>query len=129
MYTAEQIEKVCELVEDGMPLRQAIDTCDLTRGQFYRTLDANQALAERYARSKELQMEAEVMKIVEIADDTTGDVQRDRLRVDARKWIAAKLMPKKYGDRQTLEHEGLPEQPTPEEAAARIAAILKGNKE
>lgn len=33
-------------------------------------------------------------------------VQAARLRVDARKWIAAKLKPKRYGDRQTLEHEG-----------------------
>ena len=106
MYTAEQIEKVCELVEDGMPLGQAVDKTMLTRGQFYRTLDADVALAERYARAKERQMEAEVMKIVDIADDTTGDVQRDRLRVDARKWIAAKLMPKKYGDRMDVTSNG-----------------------
>jgi hypothetical protein len=29
--------------------------------------------------------------------------QRDRLRVDARKWQASKLMPKVYGDRQILQ--------------------------
>jgi hypothetical protein len=27
------------------------------------------------------------------------NIQRSRLRVDARKWAAAKLAPKKYGDR------------------------------
>jgi hypothetical protein len=29
-------------------------------------------------------------------------INRNRLRVDARKWIAAKLKPRKYGDRQIL---------------------------
>ena len=27
-------------------------------------------------------------------------IARSRLRVDARKWIASKLLPKKYGDKQ-----------------------------
>lgn len=31
-------------------------------------------------------------------------VQRSRLRIDARKWIAAKLKPKKYGERLGLDH-------------------------
>jgi len=29
--------------------------------------------------------------------DGTGDVQRDKLRIDARIWYASKLHPKKYG--------------------------------
>ena len=52
-------------------------------------------------------------EIIEIADDASGDfittsdgkrvvdhenIQRSRLRVDARKWAAARLAPKKYGD-------------------------------
>jgi hypothetical protein len=33
----------------------------------------------------------------------TKRIQRDRLRVDTRKWMAARLAPKKYGDR--VEHD------------------------
>ena len=33
-------------------------------------------------------------------------INRDRLRVDARKWAASKLAPKKYGDASTLKLEG-----------------------
>jgi hypothetical protein len=33
-------------------------------------------------------------------------IQRSKLRVDTRKWVASKLKPKKYGDRQTFEHTG-----------------------
>jgi len=34
-------------------------------------------------------------------------IQRSRLRVDARKWTASKLKPKKYGDKTSHEHAGL----------------------
>jgi hypothetical protein len=38
-------------------------------------------------------------EILEIADDPSDDANSRRVRVDARKWVAAKLMPRKYGDR------------------------------
>lgn len=66
-----------------------------------------------------------VFRWLEIADDATNDwmerkgagqspgyelngehVQRSRLRVDARKWLASKLAPKKYGERLDLNHSG-----------------------
>jgi hypothetical protein len=34
------------------------------------------------------------------------NIQRSRLRVDARKWAAARLAPKKYGDRVEHDHRG-----------------------
>jgi hypothetical protein len=37
--------------------------------------------------------------------DSTA-VARNRLRVDARKWVAAKLLPKKYGDKVQQEVSG-----------------------
>ena len=37
--------------------------------------------------------------------DYNGDaVQRSKLRIDTRKWMAAKLAPKKYGDSTTIKH-------------------------
>jgi hypothetical protein len=60
-------------------------------------------------------------EIIEIADDKSGDyittsdgkrvvdhenIQRSRLRVDARKWAAARLAPKKYGDQMTHDVKG-----------------------
>jgi hypothetical protein len=50
-------------------------------------------------------------EIVSIADGPDGEdspvaTARDRLRVDARKWVAAKLLPKKYGDRIQQEVSG-----------------------
>ena len=63
-------------------------------------------LAQQYARAKEDQADYLAEELVEIADNATGDYNRDRLRLDARKWVAAKLKPKKYGDKLDLNHGG-----------------------
>jgi hypothetical protein len=77
-------------------------------------------IARRDARLKAREAQADKLfwQIIEIADDagrdyvTTSDgkrivdhenIQRSRLRVDARKWAAARLAPRKYGDR--VEHD------------------------
>jgi len=44
-------------------------------------------------------------EVMEIADDKSGDPARDRLRLDTRKWLLSKALPKIYGDRQTHEIE------------------------
>ncbi len=67
-----------------------------------------------YELSKREQAEFLADEILDIADDSTDDfiinvdgsksvrkdhIQRSRLRVDSRKWLASKLLPKKYGDK------------------------------
>ena len=36
---------------------------------------------------------------------THSAVQRDKLRLDARKWLTSKIAPRVYGDRLSLEHD------------------------
>lgn len=71
-------------------------------------------------RAREAQADTLADEILDIADDATNDfmmteqglkydgdsVQRSRLRVDSRKWLAGKLRPKKYGDKIETEHTG-----------------------
>jgi hypothetical protein len=74
--------------------------------------------ARQYVKAKQLQAELLADQIVDISDDSSRDivtgkngdeqcntefVARSRLRVDSRKWIASKLAPKIYGDRQIIE--------------------------
>lgn len=73
---------------------------------------------EQYSRARAAQADTYADEIVDIADDSKNDyiegengpelnpeaVQRARLRVDARKWFASKLAPKKYGEK--IEHTG-----------------------
>src|SRR5260370_4034562 len=73
----------------------------------------NDDFRDQYARAREEQADKIFREIIEIADDASGDyvttsdgkrivdhenIQRSRLRVDASKWTAARLAPKKYGD-------------------------------
>jgi hypothetical protein len=68
----------------------------------------------QYAEAKRIQADLLAEEILDISDDDSRDeiiddsgntkvnseyVQRSRLRVDSRKWIAAKLMPKVYGEK------------------------------
>jgi hypothetical protein len=63
-----------------------------------------ESFREQYELARRLQAEAYADEITMIADDAEpGTVQVQRLRVDARKWVASKLKPKKYGDRQAVD--------------------------
>ena len=94
------------------------DTVGVTT--IYKWLRDNEQFAKDYARAKEEQADFLAEEMLEIADDDSLDVgftdegkpfvkgeniQRARLRIDTRKWIASKLKPKKYGDKieQTLQ--------------------------
>src|SRR5258708_25521641 len=73
----------------------------------------------KWLAGREEQADRYFEEIIEIAKDSSGDytvdrngewvvdhenIQRSRLRVDALKWIASKLAPRKYGDRYTVPH-------------------------
>jgi hypothetical protein len=71
-------------------------------------LEADEDKAKRYVRACEIRADVIFEDIIDIADHSNEDhtpftganvVQRDRLKIDARKWIVAKLHPKKYSDR------------------------------
>jgi hypothetical protein len=85
--------------------------------------ERGQTFAEQYARAREEQADGYADEIVAIADEppqlvTKDDgedvevsldsaaIQRQRLRIDARKWVASKLKPKKYGDKVDHKHGG-----------------------
>jgi hypothetical protein len=126
-------DAVLEGIAEGGSLREVCGKPGLPSvTTFMRWLadERNETLRERYARARELQAEYMAEDILTIADEecTTvradkhgtqddGDgktevvfdstaVQRNRLRVDARKWLLSKLAPKKYGDKVTQEHTG-----------------------
>ena len=116
-YTPQKAEAVCALVAEGASLR-AIEAIDWMPSKFVilTWLQKHQEFAAQYARAKEAAADRMAEDIVAIADEPvplldngamdSAAVQRNRLRVDARKWVAAKLKPKKYGDASLLKLEG-----------------------
>lgn len=87
MEKGESLRGICS--DDGMPHRSTV--------QDWLSKDAE--FAARYARACELRTEGYAEEIVDIADREDLDPNDKKVRIDARKWVAAKLMPAKYGER------------------------------
>jgi hypothetical protein len=109
----ESLRSICR--EEGMPSRPTV---------YSWVLDDIDGFASRYARAREIQAHALADDVADIADNGSNDwmkrndpenpgwqangehIQRSRLRFDARRWAAAKILPKVYGDKVQQEHSG-----------------------
>ncbi len=99
------IPAVLEDIQNGLSLRAACEKHKMSAANFLLWVDKDEALAKQYARAREVQAEFYADEIIRIAD-STQDAVKGRLQVDARKWIASKLLPKKYGERVDLTSAG-----------------------
>jgi phenylpyruvate tautomerase PptA (4-oxalocrotonate tautomerase family) len=114
-FKQEIADAICELIADGKSLRSICRQDNMpTTSTVCKWLSLVPSFAEQYTRAREMQADALADEITDIADEVTGDPQRDRLRVEARKWVASKLKPRKYGDRQLLGSD--PDNPLPKQS-------------
>ena len=115
-YTPELAKEICDMVAScSTGIKKLCATQDNwpAHETIYRWLRQYKEFSDLYARAKKDQVRALVEEILEISDDSSQDdkensngtvvcnsewVARSRLRVDTRKWIAAKLVPRLYGD-------------------------------
>ena len=98
-YTDEKAKEICALLASGMSLIKICQRDDMpNRVTVYRWLLNNSDFSDQYTRAREEQADFYADEITDIAD-TEEDPQKARVRIDARKWVASKLKPKKYGDR------------------------------
>jgi hypothetical protein len=86
----EQVVKIC--ADPDMPGRTTV----------YQWLGTNEEFAIMYTRAREQRAELYAEEIVDIADNDR-DYNKARVRIDARKWAAAKLNQKVYGDKITVD--------------------------
>jgi len=99
-------------MREGKSLRQASKMAGVARQTFLDWVDKDQELSGQYARARSDMIDKIADDIIKIADEEmipTGEgkvdsamVQKQRLRVDTRKWLLSKLAPKKYGDKLEL---------------------------
>ena len=107
-YTPELADRICEQLADGLSMRKICEADDMpAKRTIFNWLRTNEEFLHQYERAKEESADSMTDEMLDIADGQEGgEVQRDRLRVDTRKWVASKLKPKKYGDYQRHEHTG-----------------------
>lgn len=116
---------ITEIADVGTPLRTILKRKGMpSSSTFFIWLNEDESLSKRYAQAKEIQVEALADEILEIADDGSNDymtivkgdmkynvenkevTNRSRLRVDTRKWLLSKIIPKKYGDKIDITSDG-----------------------
>jgi len=124
IFTQEIADAICDKLADGESLRKICLADDMPgKATVFRWLATDKTFQDQYARAREAQADTLADEILDIADDGSNDfmgddekyngdaVQRSRLRVDARKWLAGKLRPKVYGDKTLIGSD--PENPLP----------------
>lgn len=121
-FTQAKADLICERLSKPESLRSiCLDEDMPDRTTVFRWLRDNESFRLQYARACEDRADAIFDEMLEIADDGTNDtfegedgmrlldrdhVQRSKLRVETRKWMLGKMAPKKYGERQHIEHSG-----------------------
>ena len=118
-------DTICERLAEGESLRSICCDKDMPSTTSVKNwLKKDDALVAQYAHARDLQADYIFDEILDIADDATNDwmerkgddnegweangehLQRSRLRIDARKWMAGKMNPKKYGEKIDHNHRG-----------------------
>jgi hypothetical protein len=136
-YTEKLSAEICRRLATGRTLRDIARDSDMPPESTVRTWANNDVVGFHalYARAREIGYQAMADEIIAIADDGDNDwierqsrdgkerlvlnsehLQRSKLRVDARKWLLSKALPKLYGDR--LEH-------TAPEGSALVVNIVR----
>lgn len=123
-YTNELGIKICaEISCSSKSLRTICKELGLSVQSVLNWLNEHELFLAQYARAKEEQADMLAEEILEIADKENrtvieysnsegsgiteqDNVQRSRLQIDARKWIASKLKPKKWGEKMDITTDG-----------------------
>jgi hypothetical protein len=123
VYSLELADKICERLACGESMRSVCrDDAMPAMSTLFKWLREIPQFSQQYEKAKEESAEALMEDILDIADNDvkapvivdgepviiggkvvervdSAAVSHAKLRVDARKWAASKLKPKKYGDK------------------------------
>jgi hypothetical protein len=136
-------DTICIRISEGKSLREILKGEGMpAQSSVYEWLIAHPHFAEQYSRAREEQAETladeiiaiadEMPEIIAVTDKKTGALIEHKLdgafllwqknRIEARKWTAMKLKPKKYGDKVTL--GGAPGEPV--EHKVEVVTLFDG---
>ena len=103
-YSLDVAKRICDLLvsrkEDGSPyaLKDVCEELDLWEGTVYNWKNKHPEFYELYERARKDRAEMMAEDVLRVVD-TDPDPASARVKMDARKWYAAKLNPKQYGDK------------------------------
>lgn len=126
VYTPELAQEICEKLAEGMTLREVCRAESMPQESTVRNwaLKDREGFFTQYDEARQIGYHAMADELLEIADSGINDwmerngeddagwqangehLQRSRLRVDTRKWMLSKTLPKIYGEKVTTQLVG-----------------------
>jgi hypothetical protein len=104
-FTQELADTICERIANGETLRAISRDLGFPHSTVIEWTMTNKSFSDQYAQARLKQADAYADMILDEAFNS-HDAQIGRLRVDALKWVASKLAPKRYGDKVEVEQTG-----------------------
>ena len=125
MFSQDKADAICAALSSGSSLRSAAKSAGVGVQTVLDWTKANEAFSGQYARAREVGYALLADDIIQISDEAEYEpvpgahpedeprevrfdntaVARNRLRVDSRKWMLSKMLPKIYGDKIEATHE------------------------
>jgi len=106
VYTKEIADEICRRLAEGESLRAICDDDpDMPATSTVRlwAIEDREGFFAQYDKARKVQALGWAEEIMEIADLEKQEVTRSRLRVDTRKWMLSKVLPKVYGEKIGLD--------------------------
>ena len=126
-YTQQKADLICEMIATHqIGIREICQQhSELPNVRtIYIWLYKHEDFRHQYAQAKRMQADLLAEQCLSICDSSSPElVNVDRLKIDTRKWLAAKLLPKQYGDHRLLEQK-IEENETLKEELIRLRAKL-----
>lgn len=97
-----ETDQLLELMAAGVPLTQACELTGVAKCMVYKWAARDRLFAARYMEARVAQAWAISEELLEIADNVPADVAevaKARIRIDTRKWLLSKVIPRIFGDK------------------------------
>ena len=118
-----RIDDLCEMVAEGMTIRQIASHFGVTSGRILQWVGENENYSKQYARARDSAADLFETEIIEAALAAAPETAAaDRVKIDALKWVAARRAPKRYGERAQVDHTSSDGSMTPMPTTIVLAA-------
>lgn len=104
----EKIQRLQDLIADNKPLRSAYRDAGITLTEVFR-LTSNRSSLSNAVITRLREDFADCLAIsglLVLQDADRDDIAKSSREADYRKWLAAKMLPSRYGDKQQVEVSG-----------------------
>lgn len=127
VYTEELGTQICEMLSDGTKIGDICKIPGMPSEPTIRawSIDFDHPFAGMYAHAREVGYTKMGDEILSIADNSELDHNDRRIRIDTRKWMLSKMLPKVYGDKLDIEARVTVQTLTDDQINARLMQLAE----